>query len=100
MYSFALWICLAPIFIWRYVLASLFPPACRFEPSCSRYAEEALRKHGIPFGIYLTIRRLLRCHPLGKHGYDPVPSPRSSLSPPRRRNRRRNRHRNRKCEEQ
>lgn len=70
----ALYTCLVPIFMWRYAFASLFPPACRFQPTCSRYAEEALRKHGAVIGTLLTARRLLRCHPLGGHGYDPPPS--------------------------
>ena len=49
------------------------PPSCRFTPTCSQYAIEALRKHGPIRGLYLTVRRLLRCHPWGGSGYDPVP---------------------------
>lgn len=49
------------------------PPSCRFTPTCSQYAIEALRKHGLIKGSWLTIRRLSRCHPWGGHGYDPVP---------------------------
>jgi putative membrane protein insertion efficiency factor len=49
--------------------------ACRFDPSCSRYAKMAMAQHGLRRGGYLTIRRLARCHPWGRHGYDPVPPP-------------------------
>lgn len=54
-------------------ISPLKPPCCRFTPTCSQYALEALRKHGPIKGSYLTIRRLLRCHPWGGSGYDPVP---------------------------
>ena len=49
------------------------PPTCRFTPTCSQYAIEALRKHGPFKGTYLAVRRILRCHPWGGSGYDPVP---------------------------
>lgn len=49
------------------------PPSCRFTPTCSAYAVEAFRKHGIFKGFYLSLRRILRCHPWGGSGYDPVP---------------------------
>ena len=54
-------------------ISPLKPPTCRFTPTCSQYALEAFRKHGVFKGFYLTVRRILRCHPWGGHGYDPVP---------------------------
>ena len=51
------------------------PGACRFQPTCSEYMIEAIEKHGIIYGIYLGIKRLLRCHPWGGSGFDPVPEP-------------------------
>jgi len=49
------------------------PSPCRFDPSCSAYAADALRTHGAVRGTWLTVRRLARCHPWGGQGYDPVP---------------------------
>jgi len=49
------------------------PSACRFEPTCSSYFMEALKVHGLFYGSYLGIKRILSCHPWGKNGYDPVP---------------------------
>ena len=54
-------------------ISPLKPPSCCFTPTCSQYAIEALRKYGPIKGLYLTVRRLLRCHPWGGSGYDPVP---------------------------
>ena len=54
-------------------ISPLTPAACRFTPTCSQYALEAFRRHGIFKGFYLAVKRILRCHPWGGHGYDPVP---------------------------
>ncbi len=67
----------APIRVYRAVLSPLLPASCRFTPSCSAYALEALRIHGPVKGLWLTVRRLSRCHPIswlgGSSGFDPVP---------------------------
>ena len=58
---------------YQVTLSPLFSGCCRFEPSCSNYMIESLQRHGVFKGLYLGIRRLLRCHPFGGSGYDPVP---------------------------
>lgn len=66
-------ILLIPIYIYRAVISPVIGPSCRFTPTCSKYAIDALKKHGPFKGLYLTIKRILRCHPWGGSGYDPVP---------------------------
>jgi uncharacterized protein len=61
--------------IYQLLLSPLFPPSCRYLPSCSDYAIEAIGRHGIIAGIGLAARRLARCHPWGSSGFDPVPEP-------------------------
>ncbi|MDA1099394.1 MAG: membrane protein insertion efficiency factor YidD [Proteobacteria bacterium] len=61
------------IHVYRLCLAPLLPGHCRYLPSCSHYGLEALQRHGPIHGSWLTLRRLLRCHPWGGHGHDPVP---------------------------
>lgn len=67
----------APVLFYRRFLSPLFPPVCRFEPTCSEYALDALRIHGPLKGLALTAKRLSRCHPItwlgGSQGFDPVP---------------------------
>lgn len=64
---------LAVIRFYRRAISPFTPPACRFHPTCSRYAEEAVETHGTLRGGWLALRRILRCHPFGGRGYDPVP---------------------------
>jgi putative membrane protein insertion efficiency factor len=64
-----------PIIAYRRWISPAVPARCRFYPSCSAYALEAVTTYGAVRGIYLTTRRLLRCHPFHPGGYDPVPPP-------------------------
>lgn len=63
----------APIRFYRAFISPLTPPSCRFTPTCSQYAIEALHKHGPFRGLALAVWRILRCNPWGGSGYDPVP---------------------------
>ena len=64
--------------VYQLLLSPLLPPSCRYLPSCSDYAVEAIGRHGAIGGVGLAARRLARCHPWGGCGYDPVPEPRGS----------------------
>jgi uncharacterized protein len=64
--------------IYQLLLSPLLPPSCRYLPSCSDYAAEAIGRHGAAVGVGLAARRLARCHPWGGSGYDPVPERRAS----------------------
>ncbi len=62
-----------PVRFYQLAISPHFPPSCRYVPTCSQYAIEALRKHGPLRGSMLALKRILRCHPWGGSGYDPVP---------------------------
>ena len=62
-----------PVHAWRWIGAPLLGPHCRYAPSCSAYALEALAVHGPIRGMGLALARIARCHPWGGHGFDPVP---------------------------
>jgi putative membrane protein insertion efficiency factor len=64
---------IALIKLYQWIISPVIGPKCRFTPTCSQYAIEALKKYGVLKGLWLTIKRLSRCHPWGGHGYDPVP---------------------------
>lgn len=59
--------------VYQVAISSWTPASCRFTPTCSSYAIEALREHGAARGVWLSMRRIARCHPWGGFGYDPVP---------------------------
>lgn len=59
--------------VWQLGPSRILPPSCRYVPSCSEYAIEALMKHGAIKGGWFAAKRIMRCHPWGGHGYDPVP---------------------------
>jgi hypothetical protein len=59
--------------VYQYCVSPLLPSMCRFTPTCSRYAVEALQRHGIARGLALAVWRVLRCQPFSRGGYDPVP---------------------------
>lgn len=67
------WPLILLIRIYQWVISPIIGPKCRYQPTCSHYAVEALKKHGPFKGFWLAIRRIARCHPWGGSGWDPVP---------------------------
>jgi putative membrane protein insertion efficiency factor len=67
------WLLLTLIRVYQSTIGPALPRSCRFEPSCSRYAYQAIERHGAVRGSWLAAKRLARCQPFGGHGYDPVP---------------------------
>lgn len=72
---------LLPIKFYQYAISPMMAGHCRYHPTCSQYAVEAITHHGGIKGLFLSIRRLLRCHPWGEGGYDPVPGPELQTDP-------------------
>ena len=68
----AVWLLCLPILFYQRVISPYTPPSCRFTPTCSEYAKQAIMKHGPVKGIGLAVWRILRCNPRGGSGYDPV----------------------------
>lgn len=67
------WPFLILIRFYQYGISAYFPSACRHQPTCSQYMKEAIEKYGVGRGMFLGVRRLMKCHPVGSWGYDPVP---------------------------
>jgi len=68
---------------YKWAISPMVPPACRYVPTCSEYAAEAVERHGAVRGGLMGLMRLLRCHPLARGGYDPVVKPNSGCDSPR-----------------
>ena len=68
------WVLLTPVYIYRYVISPVLPASCRYTPTCSQYAVDAIKIHGPFKGFVLGLWRILRCNPWGGHGFDPVPT--------------------------
>ena len=64
---------IAPIFVYRWFISPILPVACRYQPTCSAYAINAIKSHGPLQGAELAVKRIASCHPWGGHGFDPVP---------------------------
>ena len=64
---------LSIIYIYQNLISPLIPARCRYTPTCSQYSKESIKKHGPFKGIVLTFKRIIKCHPWGGSGYDPIP---------------------------
>ena len=73
MRKLALWFVFKSLRFYQYAISPHFPPCCRYYPTCSVYAYEAVEEYGICRGLFMALRRLLRCHPFHPGGYDPLP---------------------------
>lgn len=69
------------ILFYQRQISPALPPTCRYRPTCSSYAKEAIETYGAVKGSYLAIKRILRCHPFAKGGFDPVPLPKKDCAP-------------------
>jgi uncharacterized protein len=68
-----IWPFVAIIKFYQYAISPYLGPKCRYNPTCSHYALQALKKHGLFKGLWLSVKRIGSCHPWGGHGFDPVP---------------------------
>ena len=76
------WLLTALITVYQYVISPALAPRCRYYPTCSAYAKQAIERHGALKGSWLALKRLGRCHPWGDYGYDPVPQARCAHHAP------------------
>ena len=67
------WLAIGPIRFYQRAISPLLPPSCRYSPTCSQYALEAVQRHGLMRGVWMGLKRIMRCHPFCSGGYDPVP---------------------------
>lgn len=61
-----------PIILYQKVISPFLPGSCRFNPTCSEYSKQAILKYGVIYGIFLSFKRIIKCHPWGRHGNDPL----------------------------
>ena len=61
-----------PIILYQKVISPFLPGSCRFNPTCSEYSKQAILKYGVIYGIFLSFKRIIKCHPWGKGGHDPI----------------------------